>query len=87
MDLDESPGDEIDDKELEKILVLDNYEYIKKRKLGKKIYEIINNRKVDEDSLRPGSKEALDLYLKKSVESFPDNIEFIPWQLSILEEI
>ena len=27
------------------------------------------------------------MYLKKSVESFPENIEFKPWQLSILEEV
>ena len=87
--LDESSlsTDEIDDKELEKILVLDNYEYTKTRKLGKKVYEIINNRELDEDSLRPGYKEALDLYMKKSVESFPENIEFKPWQISILEEV
>ena len=36
--MDESPlsTDEIDDEELEKIIVNDNYEYTKKRKLGEK---------------------------------------------------
>ena len=42
--LDDPPlsGDEIDGKELEKRLVLDNYKYTKKRKLGAKVYKIIN---------------------------------------------
>jgi len=35
--LDETPGDEIDKKELKKILVLNNYKYTKKRKLGEAI--------------------------------------------------
>ena len=39
--LDETPGDEIDEKELKKIVVLDNYKYTKKRKLGEAIFEII----------------------------------------------
>ena len=36
--LDETPGDEIDKKELKKILVLNNYKYTKKRKLGEAIW-------------------------------------------------
>ena len=35
--MDETPGDEIDKKELKKILVLNNYKYTKKRKLGEAI--------------------------------------------------
>ena len=52
--LSQSPlsGDVIDDKVLEKTLVQNDYNYTKKRKLGKKVYEIINNHEVDEDSLR-----------------------------------
>ena len=43
--LDESPvpGDEIDEKEMKSILVLDNYKYAKKSKLGEAIFEIITN--------------------------------------------
>ena len=85
--LDESQGDEIDDEELDQMIVNDDYEYTKKRKLGEKVYKIINNREARQQSLRPEFKEALDLYLKTSVESFPNNIEFKPWQLSILEEV
>ena len=32
--LDESQGDEIDDEELDQMIVNDDYEYTKKRKLG-----------------------------------------------------
>ena len=41
----ESPllSDEIDDNELKKILILDNYKNTKKRKLGEAIFEIITN--------------------------------------------
>ena len=114
--LDETPGYEMDKKELKKILVLYNYKYTKKRKLGeaifeiitnddeidqklqheyeqilelgKAIHEIINNYGVHQQSLRPEFfKEALDLYMKTSVESFPENIEFKPWQMSIQEEV
>ena len=70
--------DEIDDEELDKIIVNNHYEYTKKRKLGGKVYEIINNREVHQQSLRPEYKEALDLYMKESVKSFPENIEFKP---------
>ena len=53
----------------------------------KSILEDVINDEVDEDSLIPEHKEAFDLYLKKSVDSFPENVEFKPWQLSILEEV
>ena len=41
--MDESPlaGDEIYEKELEKIIVKDNNKYIKKLELGKMIYEMV----------------------------------------------
>ena len=85
--MDDSPGDEIEEKELDKILAhLDN-EYTKKRKLGSQVSKLIHKNGYHPDSLTPEYKEALDLHLKKRVESFPENIEFKPWQLSILEEV
>lgn len=65
--------DEINDEELEKMRVNDDNKYTKK--LGGKVYKIINNREARQQSLRPEFKEALDLYLKTSVESFPKNIK------------
>ena len=48
-----------------------NHEYKQKLELGKAIYEIISNDEIDLDSLIPEYKEALDLYMKKSVKLFP----------------
>ena len=80
-------GDNIDDKELEKILVYDDYEYKQKCKLGFKVEKLINKNGIHQESLRSEYKEALDLHLKKSVKSFPENIELKPWQISLLEEV
>ena len=74
--MDESPGDEIDKNEMENTVLHYNHEHKRKLELGKVLLEIVINREVDED-----------LYLKKSVDSFPENVEFKPWQLSILEEV
>ena len=41
-------GDEIDGIELKKRLVLDNYKYTKKRKLGEVFFEIISNNEIDQ---------------------------------------
>ena len=85
--MDDSPGDEIEEKELDKMLAhLDN-EYTKKSKLGSQVSKLIHKNGYHPDSLTPEYKEALDLHLKKRVASFPENIEFKPWQLSILEEV
>ena len=62
-------------------------EHKQKLELEEAVHEIIRNDEVDLDSLRPEYKEALDLHLKKSVKLFPQNIEFKPWQISILEEL
>ena len=81
-------GDEIDYKELKKRLAHDDYHYTKKRKLGAKVAKLIHENGYHPDSLRSKYKEALDLHLKKRVmNSFPENIEFKPWQISLLEEV
>ena len=62
--LDQSPllGDEIDEKELEKILVQHD-KYTKKHKLGAKLAKLIKKNGIHPDSLIPEHKEALDLHL------------------------
>ena len=55
-------------KELEKILAYDNYEYIKKLD-----YDIINKNEIYQESLRSEYKEALELYMKKSVKLLPQS--------------
>ena len=59
--LDETPGDEIDEKELKKILVLDNYKYTKKRKLGEAIFEIITNDDEIDQKLQHEYEQKLEL--------------------------
>ena len=59
--LDETPGDEIDEKELKKILVLDNYKYTKKRKLGEAIFEIITNDDEIDQKLQHEYEQILEL--------------------------
>ena len=43
--------EDVDTMKLENIVLYDNHEYKQELELGKKVYEIINNRKVDEDKL------------------------------------
>ena len=87
--LDDSSGtyDDLDDKDLEKILAYDDYEYKKKCKLGAKVEKLITKNGYHQESLRSEYKEALDLHLKKCVNSFPENLVFKPWQISLLEEV
>ena len=67
--LDESPltGDNIDDKELEKILVYDDYEYKQKCKLGSQVEKLINKNGIRESKtrvqigIRPTSKEKCEI--------------------------
>ena len=61
--LDESPvsGDEIDEKELKKILVLDNYKYTKKCKLGEAIFKIITNDDEIDQKLQHEYEQILEL--------------------------
>ena len=79
--LDESPlsGDEIDEEELEKTLAYHDNKYAKTRKLGAKVAKLIKKNGIHPDSLIPEHKEALDFYMKESVESFSNNIKFKPW--------
>ena len=69
----------VDKMKLKNTILHYNHEYKQKLELGKAIYEIItNDDEIDLDSLIPEHKEALDLYMKKSVKLFPENIEFKP---------
>ena len=54
-------GDKIDEKELKKILVLDNYKHTKKRKLGQVIFEIISIDDEIDQKLQHEYEQKLDL--------------------------
>ena len=57
--------DDYGDKKLEKLSAYDNYKYIKKLELGKKIYEIINKNEIYQETLRSEYKKALEGNLKE----------------------
>ena len=75
------------DEDLDKILAYDDYEYKKKCKLGAKVEKLMIKNGYHQESLKSEYKEALDLHLKKCVKSFPENLEFKAWQISLLEEV
>ena len=83
--LDESPGNEIDKIELRNTILYHKHEYKRKLELGKAVHKIVINDEVDEDELLPEHKEALDLHLKKSMETIPNNIELKPWQRKYIQ--
>ena len=85
--MDESPSDEIDEIELRNTILYYNHEYKRKLELGKAVHKIVINDEVVEDELLPEHKEALDLHLKKSMETFPNNIELKPWQNELMKYI
>ena len=68
----------VDKIELENTILYHNQEYKRKLDLGKDIYEFIHKNDVFPNSLIPEHKEALDVYMKESVESFPTNVELKP---------
>ena len=83
--MDESPSDEIDEIELRNTILYYNHEYKRKLELGKAVRKIVIIDEVDEDELLPEHKEALDLHLKKSMETIPNNIELKPWQRKYIQ--
>ena len=74
----------VDTMQFENIILYDNQEYKRKLDLGKKIYEFIHKNDVYPNSVRPEYKEALDVYMEESVESFHTNVELKPWQNELL---
>ena len=68
----------MDEIELRNTILYHKHEYKRKLELGKAVHKIVINDEVDEDELLPEHKEALDLHLKKSMETIPNNIELNP---------
>ena len=70
-----------------KTIKLDAAEYRNKLKLGKIIYEKIEEHDIPEESLRREYKEAKDLYIKHKKNIDLDNVILRPWQKALLEYI
>ena len=70
-----------------KTLKLDDAEYKNKLKLGKIIYEEIEEHEISEESLRRDYKEAKELYIKHKKNVDLDNVVLRPWQEALLNHI
>ena len=70
-----------------KTLKLDDVEYKNKLKLGKIIYEEIEEHEISEESLRREYKEAKELYIKHKKNIDLDNVILRPWQKALLNHI
>ena len=77
----------INKEELKNALLINNHEHEQKLELGEAIHGIVIRQGVRQRSLIPEHKEALDLYMKDSVESFPANVELKPWQNELMKYI
>ena len=70
-----------------KTIKLDAAEYKNKLKLGKIIYEEIEEHEISEESLRRDYKEAKELYIKHKKNVDLDNVVLRPWQEALLNHI
>ena len=70
-----------------KTLKIDDADYKNKLKLGKIIYEEIEEHEISEESLRREYKEAKELYIKHKKNIDLDNVILRPWQKALLEYI
>ena len=70
-----------------KTIKLDAADYKNKLKLGKIIYEKIEEHEIPEESLRREYKEAKELYIKHKKNIDLDNVILRPWQKALLEYI
>ena len=78
---------EEDDETLTKYLIEKTNEYEKKIALGKRVYRILGQGKVLEESLPGAMKDALNIYMKQAQEVNHNNVELKPWQKELLEYI
>ena len=78
---------EEDDETLTKYLIEKNNEYEKKIALGKRVYRILGQGKVLEESLPGVMKDALNIYMKQAQEVNHNNVELKSWQKELLEYI
>jgi hypothetical protein len=70
-----------------KTIKLDAAEYKNKLKLGKIVYEEIEEHEIPEESLRREYKEAKELYIKHKKNIDLDNVVLRPWQEALLNHI
>ena len=79
--------EEDDDETLTKYLIEKTNEYKRKIALGKRVYRILGQGEVLEESLPEELKDILNIYMKQAQEVNHNNVELKPWQKELLEYI
>ena len=82
-----NPNTRVEDEDLRQILIKDNDEYNEKIKLGARIYNIVGQEGIKEESLRSVYKDALDLFVKQKQTIDQQNVTLRPWQEELMNKI
>ena len=77
----------LEDEDLRKILEKCSKEYDEKINLGGRIYRILGENKIKQESIPPLYKEALDLFVKQKQSIDQQNVTLRPWQEELMTEI
>ena len=77
----------LEDEDLRKILEKCSKEYDEKINLGGRIYRILGENKIKQESIPPLYKEALDLFVKQKQSIDQQNVTLRPWQEELRTEI
>ena len=81
------PNTEMENENLRKILRKYNSEYNDKINLGERIYNIVGQEGIKEESIPSVYKEALDLFVKQKQAIDQTNVILRPWQEELLTKI
>ena len=77
----------LEDEDLRKILEKCSKEYDEKINLGGRIYRILGENKIKQESIPPLYKEALDLFVKQKQSIDQQSVTLRPWQEELMTEI
>ena len=77
----------VEDEELRKILEKCSKEYDEKIYLGGRIYRILGENKIKQESIPPLFKEALNLFVKQKQCIDQQNVTLRPWQEELMTKI
>ena len=77
----------VEDEDLRKILEKCSEEYDEKINLGARIYRILGENKIKQESIPPLFKEALNLFVKQKQTIDQQNVTLRPWQEELMTKI
>ena len=77
----------VEDEDLRKILEKCSEEYDEKINLGARIYRILGENKIKQESIPPLYKEALDLFVKQKQSIDQTNVTLRSWQEVLMKKI